>query len=76
MKMIPAAVVLFDSRHESIAFTEAKDCHIPIVSISNTDCDIDNITYPVVANDGSVASIKFFASEFADAIKEGGQTEK
>lgn len=70
MKSLPAAILLVDSRNEDTALKEAMYAHIPVVSLSNTDCDINAIDYPVVANDSSVASVKFFVEEFAKAIRE------
>lgn len=70
MKSLPAAILLIDSRNEDTALKEAMYAHIPVVSLSNTDCDIASVDYPVVGNDGSVASVKFFVGEFAKAIRE------
>ncbi len=70
MKQLPAAIILIDSLYEDTALKEALFMHIPVVSLSNTDCDVSEIEYPVVANDGSQASLKFFLNEFAQAVKE------
>jgi ribosomal protein S2 len=45
--------------------------HVPVISLSNSDCDIRGIVYPIVANDGAAGSIAFFANEIAQAYAEG-----
>lgn len=57
---LPAAIVIVDPRYEAMAVLEAKRMNIPVVALSNTDCNINDIEYPVVGNDGSLASVKFF----------------
>jgi len=71
MAKLPSALVLIDSRTEDTALREAKKMKIPVVSLSNSDCDIRNIDYPVVANDSSVKSIEYFLSQIAESYKEG-----
>ncbi len=68
---IPHAIVVIDPRHEDMCIKEAKRLHIPVVALSNTDCKIDGIEYPIVGNDGSVSSIRFVL----EAIKEALQIE-
>jgi len=70
MKQLPAALIIIDSLYEDTGLKEAIFMHIPIVSLSNTDCDISKIEYPVVANDGSQSSMRFFINEFAQAVKD------
>lgn len=71
LKQLPSAIFVVDSRHEEIATVEAHDKKIPVVSISGTDCDISGIDFPVVGNDGSVSSIKYFVNEIANAYEAG-----
>ena len=70
MKQLPAALILVDSLYEDTALKEAIFMHIPVVSLSNTDCDVSKIEYPIVANDGSQISMKFFLNEFVQAVKD------
>lgn len=63
---IPSVIVMIDSRHEDMCVKEAKRLHIPVVALCNTDCTLEGIQYPIVGNDGSVASVRFVL----DAIKE------
>lgn len=55
---LPAAVVVIDSRHEEIPVKEAAIAHIPVISLSNTDCDISTIEYPIICNDSSKSSVE------------------
>lgn len=65
---LPAAVVIIDPRHESMCVKEALQLHIPIVALSNTDCTIEGIDYPIVGNDGTVTSVKFILETIKEAL--------
>lgn len=71
MKEMPKALFVIDPKKETIAVAEAKKVGIPVVALSNTDCKINSIDYPIVANDASVSSISYFVSEIVKAYKEG-----
>ncbi len=71
LKKIPDALFIIDAKNEHIAATEAKTSHVPVISLVNSDSDIRGIDYPIVANDGVIPSIKFFASAVAAAYKKG-----
>jgi len=59
MTSLPALLVVVDPRKEFIAVTEAVSLGIPVIAIANTDCKVDNITYPILANDSSRSSVDF-----------------
>ncbi len=65
---LPAAVVIIDPRHESMCVKEAKLLHIPVVALSNTDCTIEGIEYPIVGNDGSVPAVRFVLETIKGAL--------
>lgn len=65
---IPAAIVMIDPRHEDMCVKEAKHLHIPVVALSNTDCTIQGIQYPIVGNDGSVSSVRFVLESIKQAL--------
>jgi small subunit ribosomal protein S2 len=67
---IPAVVVVVDPRHESMCVKEASLLHIPVVALSNTDCTIEGIEYPIVGNDGSVTSVRFVLETIKNALQE------
>lgn len=68
---IPTAMFLVDSRKESIAYDEAKVKGLKTVAITNSDCDISSIDYPVTVNDSSKATISLILNKFADAYEAG-----
>lgn len=55
---LPGAIVVIDSKHEEIPVKEAAIAHIPVISLSNTDCDISTIEYPIICNDSSKSSVE------------------
>lgn len=71
MKSLPAAVFVIDSGFDSIAIDEAECVKIPTISLSNTDCNIDRITYPIVGNDASIKSIAYIVRDIASAYENG-----
>ena len=66
----PAAMVVVDTKKEHIAVEEAKKTGIPVIGLLNSDCDIADIDYPIVANDSATSSIKFFTDALVKAFKE------
>ena len=71
MAKLPAAVVVIDPQQEMIVVREARQMKIPVIALIGSDCDIAGITYPVVANDASIQSIKFFTEQLAEAYSAG-----
>ena len=69
MKTLPAAIFVIDSKYEAVAIQEAKLKNIPVITVANSDCNIKGIAYPILANDTSVESIKFFTEEIASVCK-------
>jgi small subunit ribosomal protein S2 len=76
MKAKPQAVFIVDSKEEDNALQEAFVEGIDVISLSNSDCDIKSIKHPIVANDSSVKSVRFFVDEIVEAIKEGQKDRK
>lgn len=66
---LPAAIVVIDPRHEDMCIKEARALHIPVVALANTDCTIEGIEYPVVGNDGSVGSVRFFLDTVKNSLQ-------
>ena len=71
MTTLPGAIFIVDPIKDRIAFTEAKNLGIPVVAISDTNCNPDSIDYPIPANDDAVKAIKLVCSKIADAIVKG-----
>jgi small subunit ribosomal protein S2 len=73
MNTLPSVLFVIDPHHEHIAVREARKLHIPIVAITDTNCDPDLIDFVVPGNDDAIRSIKLFTSRVADACLEGQQ---
>ena len=71
LRKVPDLLVVVDPRFEQIAIEEAQTLDIPVLAISGTDCDIKNITYPVVMNDSLKDSVTVALQLFADGYREG-----
>lgn len=71
LKKTPDALFIVDARAEHIATTEAKNMGVPIISIVNSDSNIEGISYPIVGNDSSIPSIKFFTEAITNGYKSG-----
>ena len=71
IKEMPKAVFVVDPRAEINAVKEAQDMGIPVIALAGSDCDISDIDYPIVGNDASQESIRFFVNEIAKAYEEG-----
>ena len=73
MKKIPGAIFIIDSKKEEIAVAEAHKLHIPVVATVDTNCDPDEVDYPIPANDDAIRAIRLLAGKMADAVLEGRQ---
>ncbi len=71
MKEMPKILFVVDSKKEHIAVTEAHKAHIPVISLSGSDCNLKDVEFPIPGNDASVASITYFLGEIVSAYKEG-----
>ena len=71
MTDLPTAMFIIDPTKEQIALAEARRMGIPVVAIVDTNCNPDDIDYPVPANDDAIRAIKLICSKVADAIIEG-----
>jgi len=72
MRKLPGALFIVDPNHERIAILEANNLGIPVVAITDTNCDPTGIDYVVPGNDDAIKSITTFAKYFASAVAEGG----
>jgi small subunit ribosomal protein S2 len=73
MNGLPSALFVIDPHNEHIAVNEARKLHIPIVALTDTNCDPDLIDFVIPGNDDAIRSIKLIASRVADACIEGSQ---
>jgi len=71
MTNLPDALFIIDPTKEKIALAEAKRIGIPVVAITDTNCNPDDIDYPIPANDDAIRAIRLVCSKIAGAINEG-----
>ena len=74
MQRTPSAVWLVDTKKEHLAVDEARKLGIPIIAILDTNCDPDEVSYPVPGNDDSIRSVNLLTRVIADAVAEGLMT--
>ncbi|HLH70419.1 MAG TPA: 30S ribosomal protein S2 [Candidatus Dormibacteraeota bacterium] len=73
MRRLPGAVYVVDPRKEHIAVTEANRLGIPVVAITDSNCDPDLIQYVIPGNDDAIRAVKLLTGKVADACLEGRQ---
>jgi small subunit ribosomal protein S2 len=75
MKSMPGVMFVVDPHNEDIAVAEARKLNIPIVAITDTNCDPDLIDYVIPGNDDAIRAIKLIAGVIANAVIEANQGE-
>jgi small subunit ribosomal protein S2 len=76
MGSLPGAIFVIDPAKESIAVQEANKIGVPIIAITDTNCDPDRVDFVIPGNDDAIRSIKLITSRIADAVVEGSQRRK
>jgi small subunit ribosomal protein S2 len=71
MGRTPSAVWIVDTKKEHLAVDEARKLGIPIVAILDTNCDPDDVDYPIPGNDDAIRSVGLLTRVIADAVAEG-----
>ncbi len=71
MARVPSAVWLIDTKKEQIAVSEARKLGIPIVAILDTNCDPDEVDFPIPGNDDAIRAVGLLTRVIADAVAEG-----
>ena len=71
MAKLPSAVWVIDSNKEHIAVGEARKLGIPVISILDTNCDPDDIDFPIPGNDDAIRSVTLLTRVIADAVADG-----
>jgi small subunit ribosomal protein S2 len=71
MGKVPSAVWVIDTKKEHIAVGEARKLNIPVVAILDTNCDPDEVDYPIPGNDDAIRSAALLTRVVADAVAEG-----
>jgi small subunit ribosomal protein S2 len=70
---LPGAVFVIDPKKEHIAVEEARKLEIPVIGITDTNCDPDLIDFVIPGNDDAIRAIKLFAGKIADACIAGNR---
>ena len=75
MNELPGVIFLVDPKKERIAELEAKKLGIPTVGIVDTNCNPEDLDYPIPGNDDAIRAVKLIADVMANAVIEGKQGE-
>ena len=73
MRKLPGAIVIVDPNNERIAVKEANLLNIPVIAVTDTNCDPEGIDYVVPGNDDAIKSITLFSEYFGQAVAEGSK---
>ena len=73
MNVLPDAVVVVDAEVQDIAIKEAHKIGIPVIALIDTNCNPEEIEFPIPGNDDAIRSISYIVSSLAEAIIEGSK---
>jgi small subunit ribosomal protein S2 len=68
---IPDLMFVIDTNKEAIAIQEARKLSIPVVAVIDSNCDPDEVTYPIPGNDDAARAIQLYCDLIADAVLDG-----
>jgi small subunit ribosomal protein S2 len=71
MQKIPAAVWIVDTKKEHIAVDESRKLNIPVIAVLDTNCDPDEVDFPIPGNDDAIRSAALLTRVIADAVADG-----
>ncbi|MDD2859184.1 MAG: 30S ribosomal protein S2 [Candidatus Nanopelagicales bacterium] len=71
MGKVPSALWVVDTKKEHIAVGEAHKLGIPVIAVLDTNCDPDEVDYPIPGNDDAIRSVALLTRVIADAVAEG-----
>ena len=75
MDKLPGVIFVVDPKKERIAILEAKKLNIPTVGLIDTNCNPEDVDYPIPGNDDAIRAVKLIADAMANAVIEGRQGE-
>ena len=76
MTEIPSIMFVVDPKRERIAIGEARKLKIPVVALTDTNCNPDVVDYVIPGNDDAIRSIRLFSSRIADACLIGSRGQR
>src|SRR5258706_6972877 len=71
MQKVPAANWVVDTKKEHIAVDEARKLGIPVIAVLDTNCDPDEVDFPIPGNDDAIRSAALLTRVIADAVADG-----
>jgi small subunit ribosomal protein S2 len=71
LQKTPSALWVVDTKKEHLAIDEAKKLGIPVIGILDSNCDPDELAYPIPGNDDAIRSVGLLTRIIADAVAEG-----
>ena len=71
MNDLPNALFIIDTRKEQIAVAEAKRLGIPVVAVVDTNCDPDEVEFPIPGNDDAIRAATLMCKVISEAVLEG-----
>ena len=75
MEELPGVIFLVDPKKERRALLEARKLNIPLVGIVDTNCNPEDLDYPIPGNDDAIRAVKLITDVMANAVIEGKQGE-
>src|SRR5438105_8331473 len=71
MQKLPAAIWVVDTKKEHIAVDEARKLGIPVIAVLDTNCDPDEVDFPIPGNDDAIRAATLLTKVVADAVADG-----
>ncbi len=71
MTRTPSAVWIVDTNKEHLAVEEARKLRIPIIGILDSNCDPDQVDFPIPGNDDAIRAVSLLTRVVADAVADG-----
>ena len=71
MSRVPSTVWIVDTKKEHLAVNEARKLGIPVIAILDTNCDPDEVDYPIPGNDDAIRAVTLLTRVVADAVADG-----
>jgi small subunit ribosomal protein S2 len=71
MAQLPAALFIIDPKREQLAVHEARRLNIPVIAVTDTNCDPDDADFLIPGNDDAIRSVRLLTASIADAAIEG-----
>ena len=71
MQKLPAAIWVIDTKKEHIAVDEARKLGIPVIAVLDTNCDPDEVDFPIPGNDDAIRSAELLTKVVAAAVADG-----